>query len=620
MDKNTGQRQSFEILGNWDKKGRRSLAIVVLALVSLLSLFAFSRVLASEGDYSYEMATYGQFGYTPNCLKNCQLPVVFNLSTGVAFNKANFGSYIQETRRDKLVSVEGWIGRWGKFSQTEFSHYDKICGEDISDNLTNYENCSLVPVYAEVEYDGWNVTKLEDMGAFQFEPDTNYLFLLTGEIALDTWVDVVPIVQGVSLTEFAIWNSTDRSDYLWYELSDITFNGSVPKHGDGLADSKDDANRYYHRTHSAWTIAAAYVSNSLKQQGWNFSILQPAGPTTGFSLSQINTSKETTLLVTMAFDTAHLPATAGWAVNKYNPPTGEKFFFGVDTATSQTNYTYSISGGGKVITLPIANVTFEEHMYHVNGTHGNYYINGRFIVSHSNPQLENFSYYNTGQENTWVSTIIAWDGSPSDRPGGNIPTISYIKFNQSSYRSDEDVTVSALVLDNDTNNLTVNFTWTNITHQLYVKSFTDQVNGTIVNATLGSANTTSGDTINVSVRVSDGDTLVEGHNSTTITTATESEGRTAIESGISASTASSGTLYTGQQVYIRYLNGTQKLGTFDKVLVEGSQRWLFNYKTTGESYTNMNNIAPVIYVWENASLTNAQITAQVSAFINSTNN
>lgn len=85
------------------------------------------------------------------------------------------------------------------------------------------------------------------------------------------------------------------------------------------------------------------------------------------------------------------------------------------------------------------------------------------------------------------------------------------------------------------------------------------------------------------------------------------------------STASSGTTYTDKQMYIYYLNGTQKLGTFDKVQSEGNQRWLFNYNTTGENYTGMESILPAIYVWENTSLTAAQITAQVSAFINDTN-
>lgn len=76
-------------------------------------------------------------------------------------------------------------------------------------------------------------------------------------------------------------------------------------------------------------------------------------------------------------------------------------------------------------------------------------------------------------------------------------------------------------------------------------------------------------------------------------------------------------IYTGQQIYLRRLNGTQLLGTFDKVAVFGNQRWAVNYLIGSDSYVAMGNLTPVLYTFE---LTNsfATLQAQVESFINST--
>ncbi|MFC1715684.1 LamG domain-containing protein [Candidatus Poribacteria bacterium] len=98
----------------------------------------------------------------------------------------------------------------------------------------------------------------------------------------------------------------------------------------------------------------------------------------------------------------------------------------------------------------------------------------------------------------------------------------------------------------------------------------------------------------------------------------ENEGRIAIESGIQNALTSGYTVYTDQRVYVRLANGSQKLGRFDKVAVYGSQRWAFNYLTGSEAYTNLFNVTPLLYVWEETSLTNPEITSQVSALISGT--
>lgn len=80
----------------------------------------------------------------------------------------------------------------------------------------------------------------------------------------------------------------------------------------------------------------------------------------------------------------------------------------------------------------------------------------------------------------------------------------------------------------------------------------------------------------------------------------------------------SASIYTDQQIYARYLNGTQMLGTFDVIAAYGSQRWAFNYILTGDNYTNLFNMTPSLYVWEHGGLSMAELQEQVEALITST--
>ncbi len=94
-------------------------------------------------------------------------------------------------------------------------------------------------------------------------------------------------------------------------------------------------------------------------------------------------------------------------------------------------------------------------------------------------------------------------------------------------------------------------------------------------------------------------------------------GKPEIETGIKNAIYTA-TIHTDKQAYIRYMNGTQMLGRFDKIASYGQQRWLFNYITAEDIYTNIQSITPTIYVWENTSLAQSEIEYQVEAFINAT--
>lgn len=98
----------------------------------------------------------------------------------------------------------------------------------------------------------------------------------------------------------------------------------------------------------------------------------------------------------------------------------------------------------------------------------------------------------------------------------------------------------------------------------------------------------------------------------------ETLAREAIETGISQSLLGSMEIKTDLRLYIRYINGLQKLGSFDKFVDEGNQSWVFNYVTANESLTNMTSIGTSINIWEMENMTYSEIVGNVSGFINST--
>jgi hypothetical protein len=101
--------------------------------------------------------------------------------------------------------------------------------------------------------------------------------------------------------------------------------------------------------------------------------------------------------------------------------------------------------------------------------------------------------------------------------------------------------------------------------------------------------------------------------------ANESSARVAIELGINSSALTSYSLFTDQQLYVRYLNNTQMKGKFDKVVLSGNQTWAFNYITGNESFTNITGLSNnTLVIWESQSLTSEQITQQVETLINQT--
>jgi hypothetical protein len=100
--------------------------------------------------------------------------------------------------------------------------------------------------------------------------------------------------------------------------------------------------------------------------------------------------------------------------------------------------------------------------------------------------------------------------------------------------------------------------------------------------------------------------------------ANETDARAAIVQGITNALGSGATIYTDIQVYIRYLNGTQKIGRFDKLASFGNQRWAFNYITSNESSTGMSSLGKVINIVEYTNVTSYEIALNVQNAISAT--
>ncbi|MHA1691940.1 MAG: hypothetical protein ACTSU7_09930 [Candidatus Heimdallarchaeaceae archaeon] len=94
----------------------------------------------------------------------------------------------------------------------------------------------------------------------------------------------------------------------------------------------------------------------------------------------------------------------------------------------------------------------------------------------------------------------------------------------------------------------------------------------------------------------------------------ETESRQAIIEGIN-NTITNATTYYDQQVYIHFPDDSQSNEVIDVVTQEGNQAWLFSYFSPGDPVYSLFNLLYTVFTWENHSLTNNEITAQVEEII-----
>lgn len=97
----------------------------------------------------------------------------------------------------------------------------------------------------------------------------------------------------------------------------------------------------------------------------------------------------------------------------------------------------------------------------------------------------------------------------------------------------------------------------------------------------------------------------------------EQEAREAIEQGIENALPLA-PISTDQQIYLVDQDANHHRGSFDKATRQGNQSWGFNYVASGEAFTDLPSLPPGLNIWENESLTSAEIELQVEGFINET--
>lgn len=101
-------------------------------------------------------------------------------------------------------------------------------------------------------------------------------------------------------------------------------------------------------------------------------------------------------------------------------------------------------------------------------------------------------------------------------------------------------------------------------------------------------------------------------------TGLEAAGRASIGIGIQNALLSSYTNYTDLQIYARNLSNSQAKGTFDRAAKKANKMWAFNRIGVSDSYANLINLTPVLYVMEFANITSTNLTNKTQALIEAT--
>lgn len=194
--------------------------------------------------------------------------------------------------------------------------------------------------------------------------------------------------------------------------------------------------------------------------------------------------------------------------------------YGIGVGASLTNYTHFSSGGvqtgpGRSRGFHNFTIFFEDTTNIIYFLDGNEFDNEPTRNGRGMGALE--TVFTLGG---FLDDCFVWKGNISQRPLAPIinvpPTIESIVFNQSSYNTNEDIGIDVNISDDEGDSFTVNVTWENGITFLYSELRTDVIQGIIFNFTLGSANFSKNDVINVTVNASDGTDFNSSFNFTTI--------------------------------------------------------------------------------------------------------
>jgi hypothetical protein len=272
----------------------------------------------------------------------------------------------------------------------------------------------------------------------------------------------------------------------------------------------------------------------------------------------------------------------------------------------------------------------------VDKTSGHFYwLNETFLGSGSmsiSGQIDEIRFQDTSSsDGFFIQNISCWNGTFADKPEGADVTAPVI--NQVNFTSDGGQICGNATACGPTNDTTPTF---RITLDEVVSCRISDTNDDF--ATMGSSRECSSgqsdDNLTCTVLAEDVLTIKgtdyvyvacqDASSNEATTTITMSMGnnvtsaKEAIETGI-LNKLPNAIIKTDQQVYMRYVNTTQKQGVFDKVAIYGSQRWFFNYLFGFEEVPGMYSIGTTLNVWENSTaMTHTQIQTAVEGYIDAT--
>lgn len=630
-----------------NKKAKTFLAYIILSSIFILSILGFINAatgyaISNQGlSLNYNLVTEDIAGrhYTPQCLGTCDL--VFSLS--YSGNSAPESASIDN---NKLTTQFNWLKGQDKLKgtetyylneyQEEVNDYSNLClpyteTDQINGTTTEYQNCTQIISGSHPE----TRQEWKELKGLTLEKGKTYYIDIRGFLnpSLEGFsVDVIPNINiaqdSFELNEMAWWNST------WKLSRNISINSTIP----GLT---------YYQVRLAMNITDGLNAGNISSNCGDIRFVNSTGQEIPYYIEICQKGKNSIFWVkvpqindtiSMYYNSTYTTTTSslnntfeiywtsddnvGWTV-------GGACAISNDLINKRLNFTScsrynDIGWSYKTNTSATVNYTFDYVVRSDNTASGEMAVigfnDGIDKVSGITPK-ESYGIHSGFWDAATDTYYTSWDSSGISA-GTTIAgdTTYFARMTRAgtvintTYYSDKERTTSVLSEVAAYTSATRSFTIFNFVLAFVADNNGGLTTGWMSNLTLGKY---SGGDVNYSIGVEE--SIPSGGG----TVASESQGDSAILSGIGNSTINASyTAYPSQQIYMRNVTTQQQLGRFDYVAVSGNQRWAFNYVTTGDStsgFTYMVNMTTALYVWEAANLTASQITEQVKAFINSTN-
>jgi len=601
---------------------------IVIAIVSLISVVSFAAVKTYDAKTRtvtilspLPVAELQLIENTDQCLINCYAVIRLKVNSQVTIPASPENNYKWDfVKQDAKLGLQEY--RFELFSdvQKQEPRYSAACSpytENVNSTTITFDNCTqvqngtdsyIVKEYVPFEFYGYT-----------FQQGKDYYIKLKGKkyAQFNNNVEWIPTFYGIQINEWAWWNDS----WLYKREINITANGNNATNGT-LRITLNTTNFNYTKANTTGKdirfvnssdVAGGELSYYIEQ--WNSSgnstiwvTLPHVSNTTVNTIYMYygNNNTESTSNATATFvlythmydnETVGNNAAGYRQCSPENLPTKYQIANNVSLTTNNSlrfEGTYS----ARLCSDNPAGLSDQTHLYifsmYPNISADNISLGIRWFVNRSDAKINDLMFGN--------NTFKYYDGgsiqTAADAPAGQWYTVwTYARPSQLL----SDVYLNGQIVKA---NLSA-FGWAAYSPAKYsiIQEYVSGHFESWIDSIF--ASNTSYPLPNISIGVE----VIRG--------ASEADARQAIEDGIRASLGNV-TIYTDRTIYLRYLNGTQAAGKFDKFTSNGTKRWAFNYVTSGETATNMQNLTSNVYVWEKSALATSQIRNEVETLINAT--